>query len=274
MFFFFWIILVSKHSVVKTICSHAHDRAKSASNSAQSTSLYGKICDLRSTRPSATPRFPNPASTQQHGIILPPPALPSLSSLGFHCLSEEVAVWRQNNLCLLYITGVTRRVLFTQPETGTLRKTAGGVRICLLFFFSPFSQFKLFLFHFCETSTDFFLGGRHHRRWLPTVCVCGGGVEGERRGAWSMRVKVCGLGEKRLLGKSRHMTLSPLPQWRRSGTRAHRLVYCGNRMSPAGSHSKHHYGATAQVYVNIGEMLLTLRVSRISTAHLRAAMWQ
>lgn len=146
----------------------------------QSTSLYGKMCDLRSTRRSATPRFPNSASTQK-GIIL---FFPLLSSRGSHCLSEEVAVWRQNNLRLLYIIGVTGRVLFTQPETRTLRKTAGR-RICLLFFL--FSQFKLFLFHFCETSTDFWREAPSASA-AHSVCLWGRrDVEHEGKSLWLWR---------------------------------------------------------------------------------------
>lgn len=136
-------------------------------------------------------------------------------------------------------------------------------------FFSP----PLVIFRF---SLSQWRGRRNNLRLLYIIGVTGRGLftQPETRTLRQTAVKVCGFGEKWLLGKNRHVTLSPLPQWRRSGTRAHRLFYCGNRMSPAGSRSKHHYGATTRVYVNISEMLLTLRFSRISTAHLRAAMWQ
>lgn len=113
---------------------------------------------------------------------------PLLSSLGFHCLSEEVGVWRQNNLRLLYIIGVTGRALFTQPETRTLRKTAGGGES--VFFFFPSHSLNFFFATFAKHPQIF--GGRHHQPALPTVCVCGGGVgrgcaEHEGKSLWFWR---------------------------------------------------------------------------------------
>lgn len=115
---------------------------------------------------------------------------PLLSSLGFHCLSEEVGVWRQNNLRLLYIIGVTGRALFTQRETRTLRKTAGGGESVFFFFFFPFSQFKLFLCHFCKTSTDFWREAPSASA-AHSVCLWGWGGRGcaehEGKSLWFWR---------------------------------------------------------------------------------------
>lgn len=193
----------------------------------------------------------NPSSTK-HGVIFS-----LLSSLGFF-VAVKRSSFGARPTCVCFTLAESP----AEPCLYSLRQGHLGRQPQQLFFFS--------LFHLgsCEIhalSESFGGGGGNISQDCHSVCLCGA--------AWG---KVCGYERNNLLAQV--IWLCSLWHSERRVRRARTDCFivetkCHLRRVTVNMITWQPQRVCKQVYVNRGEMLLTLWVSRLLTAHLKVVMW-